>query len=220
MVVWPVMVTPFCSLQPGPMWTVGPMTQNGSISTSSAICALGSIMAWGETLITPSTLPSVANRKSKIAHPLHWLRIDEHELDVCFGGQLVFDKSLASDVAGTAFDPHRDGFQDQLVPRHHRVPHFHLVHAEHHRDFSGMLQLLAQQYTAKLRQCLHDQHTRHDRGPGVMPLEENIVERHVLDANRTLIADELEDAIDHQHRIPMGEDTLNPADIQGPIPAK
>src|SRR5882762_5689695 len=220
MVVCPTMVTPFCSLHPGPMCTCGPTTQNGPISTSSAICALASIMACGETRITPSTLPSIATCKSQLANPLHWLRVNEHELDVCLGGQLVFDKRLASDVTGAAFDTHGDRFEDQLVPRHHRVPHLHLIHAQHHRNFSGMLQLLAQQYTAKLGQCLHDQHTRHDRSPGVMALEENIVERHVLDAHRTLIADQLQDAIDHQHRIPMGEDTLNPADIQGPIAAK
>src|SRR5882724_3451223 len=145
------------------------MMQNGPISTSEAISAFESIMAWGETLITPYLSP-IANRKSKIANPLHWLRIHQHELDVCLGGQLVFDKRLASDVTGAAFDTHGDRFEDQLVPRHHRMPHLHLIHAQHHRNFSGMLQLLAQQYTAKLGQCLHDQHTRHDRGPRVMAL--------------------------------------------------
>src|SRR5690242_17511083 len=116
MVVWPVIVTPLCSLQPGPMWTLGPMTQNGPISTSSAICALESIMACGETLITPSTF----DFKSQIPNlRSHRLRIDEHKLDVRLGGQLVFDECLASDVTGAAFDPHGDRFENQLVPRHH-----------------------------------------------------------------------------------------------------
>ena len=36
-VVWPMIVTLLSSLQPGPIFTSGPMTQNGPISTSSAI---------------------------------------------------------------------------------------------------------------------------------------------------------------------------------------
>ena len=51
-------------------------------------------------------------------------------------------------------------------------------------SFAGVLQLLAQQQSAELRHRFDDQHARHDRRAGIMALEENVVERHVLDPGR------------------------------------
>ena len=76
-----------------------------------------------------------------------------------------------------------DRFQDQLVPGHDRVPHLHLIHAQQHRKLAGVLELLAQQQPAELGHRLDDQHAGHDRRAGVMALEEDVVERDVLDAD-------------------------------------
>src|SRR5436853_4365049 len=131
MLVWPVMVTPFCSRHPWSICTCGPITQKGPISTSEAISAFGSTIACGETRITPSTLPS---SQTQFRIPLHGLGVHQHEFDVRLGRQFVLDKCLASDVTGAALDANRDRFEDQLVTRHDRMPHLHLIHAEHHRD--------------------------------------------------------------------------------------
>jgi hypothetical protein len=77
------------------------------------------------------------------------------------------------------------------------VTHLHLIHAQHHGNLASVLKLLAQQYTAKLGQSLDDQHAGHDRCSRVMPLEEDIVERHILDAHSPAIPDQLQYPIHH-----------------------
>src|SRR5687768_15981721 len=46
-----------------------------------------------------------------------------------------------------------------------------------------------------------------------MPLEENVVERNVFNTNGFRITDDLEHAIDQQHRIPKWEEELDLTDI-------
>ena len=94
------------------------------------------------------------------------------------------------------------------------VAHLHLIHAQQHRKLAGVFQLLAQQDAAQLGQGLDDQHAGHDRGARVMALEENIVKGDVFDADRLVIALDFQHPIHQQHRIAVGQNALDPADIQ------
>jgi azurin len=51
-------------------------------------------------------------------------------------------------VAGLGDAPHRDGFQQQLIPRNYRMTHFNLIHAQKDRKFSRMFELAAQEQPA------------------------------------------------------------------------
>jgi len=50
-----------------------------------------------------------------------------------------------------------------------------------------------------------------------LPLEEDVIERNILNTNGFLITDDLDHAIDHQHWIAMRQNSLDPADVQGGI---
>ena len=92
--------------------------------------------------------------------------------------------ALHAHVSGSAFHPHRDRFQQQLIARNHGLPHLYLIHAEQHGKLAGVLQLLAQQQSTELCHRFDDQHARHDRRAGVVALEENVVKSDVFDPRR------------------------------------
>src|SRR5665213_158236 len=50
-----------------------------------------------------------------------------------------------------------------------------------------------------------------------MALEENIVKRDVFDAGGLGVPDDFQNAIDHQHRIAVGEYSLDSADVHGRV---
>ena len=68
-------------------------------------------------------------------------------------------------------------------------------------DLSRVFESLAQQEAAHLSHRLQQQDARHDRRPGVVPLEERLVHGHVLDANGSLVPIHLDHAIHQEHRV-------------------
>jgi hypothetical protein len=59
-----------------------------------------------------------------------------------------------------------------------------------------------------------DQHARHDRTAGKVPVEEILVDRHRLDRNDRRVDDQLLDAVDEQHRVAMRQRRHHPLDIK------
>src|SRR5690349_5530865 len=110
-------------------------------------------------------------------------------------------KCLAADVPRAALYANRNRFEDQLIARNHRVTHLYLIHTEHHRNLAGMLQLLAEEDSTELCKSFDDEHPGHDRGAGVVPLEKNVIESDVFDANCFLIPHYFQNPIDQKHRI-------------------
>src|SRR2546421_1828469 len=202
-----MMLTCASNRQSGPSVTSGPIVQNGPTSTSAASLALGSTTAKGEIL-------GILAFPNFLSLYLKRLRVHQHELDIGLARQLFPNKSLAPDMPGAAFYPHRHRLQQQLIARHHRVAHLDLVHREQDRQLAGVFQLLAQQYAAELRHGLYDQDPGHDRRAGIMSLEEDVVEGDVLDPDRPLIPFDLQNAIDEQHRVAVRQDALDAPDVE------
>ena len=70
--------------------------------------------------------------------------------------------------------------------RAHRLAELHVVERHEVHDLAlRVVDRAHQQHAAHLRHRLDDQHARHDRMPGKVPLEERLVDRDVLDARRS-----------------------------------
>src|SRR5690242_9639396 len=71
------------------------------------------------------------------------------------------------------------------------------------------------QYSRRLRKRLDNENTGHDRMVRKVPLEERLVDRHVLQGNDILASLARQHAIDHEKRIPVRQVFEDPADIHG-----
>jgi len=81
--------------------------------------------------------------------------------------------------------------------------------------------LLEREDPPRLREGLHDQHPRHDRVSGEVPLEVRLVDRHVLDSDDPLPGFPLDDPVHEQERVPVRQqlhDFPDPEHVTPPLP--
>jgi hypothetical protein len=104
--------------------------------------------------------------------------------------------------------PEREYFdlQPELVARRDGTPEFGQFDAgEDHQLIFAVRNFLQQQDAAGLGHRLHHQHAGHDRIAGEVAVEERFVDGDVLDGHDPLGALELDDAVDQQKRIAVGQ---------------
>ena len=77
-----------------------------------------------------------------------------------------------------------------------------------------MLELLGKKQARYLGQGFDYQHSRHDRGPGKMPLEKLLVKSNVLYSLYSPVTFYLHYLIHQQKRVPVRKYPLYPADVQ------
>ena len=70
-------------------------------------------------------------------------------------------------------------------------------------QFPGPGDARGDQDARRLRQGLDDQHAGHDRHPRPVPVEERLVDAHVLDPDHASSGDQLEHPVDQQERVAM-----------------
>src|SRR5205814_1417619 len=75
------------------------------------------------------------------------------------------------------------------------------------------LEVAHQEHAPDLCHRLDDEHPGHDRMSRKMPLEERLVDRHVLDADDPLLPFHLDDPVHEQERIAMRQDVHDAADV-------
>ena len=105
-------------------------------------------------------------------------------------------------------------FDAELVSRDDVLPEAHAVEGEEHRDARLLVGLAHEKRARELRHRLDLQDARHDRLAREVALEEGLVDRDVLDAHRPLVSVHLDDAVDEQHRVAVGEDLGDFADVE------
>ena len=98
------------------------------------------------------------------------------------------------------------------VTRKDRLAEFHFVRTHEIADFSGVLGVEHHDDAGHLRHGLDLQHAGHDRMIGKVALEERLVDRDRLHSGAFGITLEGHDAVDHEERIPVGE---NLHDLRG-----
>src|SRR4026207_168982 len=194
-VVRPVTTTWLLSSTPSASATWLPTRQNGPMRTPSPSRAPDSTMA--------------------VAWTSHFgiIRIQDHGADLGLGHHLPVHLGLAIEPPGAAAAAHLAHMIVQLIARQHRLAELGAVypHEIYELRLVGGVGVADAQRTGRLRQPCDDEHPRHDRELRKMPLEERLVDRHALDADGALVAIHVDDAVDHQEGIAMGEERHSPA---------
>src|SRR5947207_1964189 len=68
--------------------------------------------------------------------------------------------------------------------------------------------------SARLRDCVNNQYARHDREAGKMSSEKGFVDRDVLDRDDTMLAREINHAVNQQKGKPVGQDAQYVLNVQ------
>ena len=119
-------------------------------------------------------------------------------------------------MAESSADSQAQGLEHELIARSHRLPKFHLVEAQEHRDLAGVFKPLTEEEPSELCHCFDDQHAWHDRRSGVVALEEVFVHRDVLDADRPVFAIHFDHAVHQKHGVAVRERALDGANVHHP----
>src|SRR3990172_13008892 len=189
--------TPGPRTHPDPTVTCGPTIACGPTSTSSASWASGATIAVG--WIRRVTL-LVHQRRHHFGLAHH---VAVHVGDPLHAARLAAELDHLELAA-------------ELVSRHNRPAEFHVVE-RHEVDHLALVVLAGherhEQHPADLRHRFDDQHARHHGVAGEVPLEERLVVRDVLDPDDALLLLDLEDPVDEQHRVAVGDDGEDVADV-------
>ena len=92
---------------------------------------------------------------------------------------------------------------------------FHAVHAQEDRHLARVLQFPQEKHARQLGHRLDDQDARHDGRPGIMALEEVLVDGNILDAHRPDVFLELHNAVHKEEGVPVRQDLHDLADVHG-----
>ena len=103
---------------------------------------------------------------------------------------------------------------EERVAGEDRPAELHLVRTHEVADLPAVLGLAHHHDGCDLGHGLHLKDAGHDRMSGEMSLEEGFVDRHAFDADRLVVAVELDDPVDHQEGIAVRQDPHHPVDVE------
>src|ERR1700675_3297846 len=222
-VVCAVICTCAISLQFAPITTWGPTTQYGPIDVPSPITAPSSTRAVGSIVLIKWVqsvnllgfpVVTATYRRCPVTYgyavfrqvgPTSPSSVRQHRANVGLGNRYTVDDGVAvkpphglaaTDAAHVVFDG---------IAGHHRLAELALVNGEK-IDRARLLGAFDRQDAddaGGLRHGLDHHHTRIDRALRKMPLKCGLVEGDVLDTNAAVVAADVDDPIDQQHRVAM-----------------
>src|SRR5215831_937395 len=143
------------------------------------------------------------------------IRIQDHGADFRLSHNLTIDLRFAVKPPSTPAAAHLPHMVVQLIAWQYRLAELGAInpHEINELGLVGGVEVGDAQRPGRLRQPFDDEHARHDRKIGEMPLEEGLVHGHALDANRALVPVHVDDAVYQQERIAMWQQFHHPIDV-------
>ena len=145
------------------------------------------------------------------------LRVPEGE------GHLSLADHLPVDTGDAPQAPHRTpqaqhrGFEEHLVARGDRPPVAHAVDAHEVDEAGVVLRLREDQHGPRLGHRLGQDRRGQHRDPAGSGDEVALVRRHVLDPQHAFVSLQLDDSVDQQERMAVGQDLLDVLDLEGQL---
>jgi len=139
---------------------------------------------------------------------------DHHAGKGGLAGQFAVDVGLAFHAPGAGPERKHVDLEAQLVAGYNGAAKLGALNAgEDHQLFFAVGELGHDDDGAGLGHGFHHQHAGHDGKTGEVALEERLVDGHVLDGYHALGGLELDDAVEQQKRIAVGQEIHDLLDV-------
>jgi len=140
--------------------------------------------------------------------------LEECEFEFAFGDDFAVDEAAAAGLADGAADFDDFGFDEEGVSGEDGAAPFDAVGAHEVADFPGVFRFAEHEDGGDLGHGLELEDAGHDGVAGEVAGEEGLVDGDVFDAGAFGVAFEIDNAIDEEERVAVGEDFEDVVDIE------